>query len=218
MSENYTRSKSIRMFANELSAATETLTFSDDDRAPKYQLLPSGARANRVFIVGTVTEIEDVGDGSEYWQARVVDPNGDTFFVYAGQYQQEAAATLSTLEPPAYISVVGKTDTYEGDEDEVYVSVTAESVSTVAESTRDRWVVETAKQTFDRIEAGLNGEDAPPVEEDLDVDLFEMALSEYGREEIEAVREQAASAVASLEEVQEQADAGGEVTAGATAD
>jgi RPA family protein len=104
-----------------------------------------------VFVVGTLTETEDVGEDSEYWRGRVVDPTG-TFFVYAGQYQPEAAGVLRDLTPPAYVAVAGKPRTYETDEGDVNVSVRPESITVVEEATRDRWVVETAERTLDRIE------------------------------------------------------------------
>jgi RPA family protein len=141
-----------RVFAREFNDAQYTFKESDDDRAPLYLLLPTGERANRIFLVGTLTETEDVGEDSEYWQGRVVDPNGDTFFMYAGQYQPDAASMLRELEPPAYVSVVGKPRTYETDDGEVNVSVRPESITRVDEATRDRWVVETAERTIDRIQ------------------------------------------------------------------
>ena len=141
-----------RVFATEFNDSTYTFKESDDERAPNYALLPTGDRANRVFIVGTLTETEDVGDDSEYWRGRVVDPTG-TFFVYAGQYQPEAAAVLRDTEPPAYVAIVGKPRTYETDDGTVNVSVRPESIAVVDDATRDRWVVETAERTLDRIEA-----------------------------------------------------------------
>ncbi|GAB3023994.1 RPA family protein [Natronobiforma cellulositropha] len=147
-----TREVARRVFATEFNDATYTFKESDDERAPNYALLPTGDRANRVFIVGTLTETEDVGDESEYWRGRVVDPTG-TFFVYAGQYQPEAAAVLRDTEPPAYVSIVGKPRTYETDDGTVNVSVRPESIAVVDDATRDRWVVETATRTLDRIDA-----------------------------------------------------------------
>jgi hypothetical protein len=142
-----------RAFAAEFNDASYTFRESDDERAPIYLLLPTGERANRVFVVGTLTEKENIGEESEYWRGRVVDPTG-TFFAYAGQYQPEAAATLREIEPPAYVAIVGKPRTYEPEDgDGVLVSVQPESVSVVDASTRDRWVVETAERTLDRIEA-----------------------------------------------------------------
>lgn len=151
MSAAPTREVARRVFAREFNAASYTFKESDDERAPIYLLLPTGERANRVFVVGTLTETEDVGEDSEYWRGRVVDPTG-TFFVYAGQYQPEAAGVLRELEPPAYVAVAGKPRTYETDEGEVNVSVRPESITVVEEDTRDRWVVETAERTIDRLE------------------------------------------------------------------
>ena len=140
-----------RVFAREFNDGSYTFQESDDERAPLYLLFPTGERANRVFLVGTLTEKEDVGEDSEYWRGRIVDPTG-TFFVYAGQYQPEAASALRELEPPAYVAVVGKPRTYETDDGSVNVSVRPESITTVDAATRDRWVVETADRTLERIE------------------------------------------------------------------
>ncbi|VTT86946.1 Glycerol dehydrogenase [Halorubrum sp. DM2] len=140
------------MFASEFNDAGYTFTESDDERAPVYALLPTGESSNRVFFVGTLTEKEDVGDDSEYWRGRIVDPTG-TFFVYAGQYQPEAASKLRDLEPPAYVAVVGKPRTYETDDGTVRVSVRPESITEVDAATRDRWVAETARRTVERVAA-----------------------------------------------------------------
>ncbi len=153
MSGAPTREVARRTFAAEFNDASYTFKESDDERAPVYLLLPTGERANRVFIVGTLTEKEDVGEDNEYWRGRVVDPNGDTFFVYAGQYQPEAAAMLRELEAPEYVAIAGKPRTYEMDDGTVNVSLRPESITVVDDSTRDRWVVETAERTLERIEA-----------------------------------------------------------------
>jgi hypothetical protein len=147
-----TREVARRVFAAEFNDAAYTFKESDDDRAPVYSLLPTGQRANRVFVVGTLTETEDVGDDSEYWRGRIVDPTG-TFFAYAGQYQPEATSVLRETETPAYVAVVGKPRSYETDEGDVNVSLRPESITVVDEATRNRWVVETAERTLDRIEA-----------------------------------------------------------------
>jgi hypothetical protein len=140
------------VFAQEFNDGSYTFKESDDERAPVYLLLPTGERANRVMVVGTLTETEDVGEDAEYWRGRIVDPTG-TFFVYAGQYQPEAASTLRDLETPAYVSVVGKPRTYETDDGTVNVSLRPESITEVDAATRDRWVVETARRTVERLEA-----------------------------------------------------------------
>ena len=191
MSSTPTRKIARRVFAQEFNDASYTFKESDDDRAPVYVLLPTGARANRVFVVGTLTETEDVGEDSEYWQGRVVDPNGDPFFTYAGQYQPEAASMLRELDTPEYVAVVGKPRTYETDEGDVNVSIRPESISAVDEPTRDRWVVETAERTLDRIQAF--GTDNPGEYVQMATDHYDLPVENYRR-----------SAVSALESLQEQ--------------
>ena len=147
-----TREVARRVFATEFNDAGYTFKESDDERAPVYLLLPTGESANRVFFVGTLTEKEDVGEDDEYWRGRIVDPTG-TFFVYAGQYQPEAASKIRDLEPPAYVAVVGKPRTYETDDGTVRVSVRPESITEVDAAVRDRWVAETAERTLARVAA-----------------------------------------------------------------
>ena len=188
-----TREVARRVFAEEFNDAGYTFKESDDERAPVYALLPTGAHANRVFVVGTLTETEDIGEDSEYWRGRIVDPTG-TFFTYAGQYQPEAANALRDLEPPAYVSVVGKPRTFETDDGGVNVSVRPESISVVDADTRDRWVVETAERTLDRIETF----------EDDDNEYAAMARDHYDLP-VETYEESVVEALRSLEE--EEADA-----------
>jgi RPA family protein len=194
MSSAPTREVARRVFAREFNDASDTFKESDDERAPLYLLLPTGARANRVHVVGTLTETEDVGEDSEYWRGRVVDPTG-TFYVYAGQYQPDAASYLRDAEPPEYVAVVGKPRTYETDDGEVNVSVRPESITEVDAATRDRWVVETAERTLDRIEAfdGDANEYARMAEE-----RYDLPVAQY--------REMAVSALESLDEETELAD------------
>ncbi|WP_251344562.1 DNA-binding protein [Haloplanus halophilus] len=141
-----------RAFAAELNDATHVFTESDEERAPNFALLPSGESANRYFFVGTITEVTDVGKDSEYWQARIVDPTG-TVFAYAGQYQPEAAAFLSQLEPPAYVALTAKPSTYETDDGDVNVSLRPETITHVDEATRNQWVRETVERMATRLEA-----------------------------------------------------------------
>ncbi|EMA40595.1 hypothetical protein C447_03716 [Halococcus hamelinensis 100A6] len=180
-----------RVFAREFNDATETFKESDEERAPVYVLLPTGERANRVFFVGTLTETEDVGSDSEYWQGRVVDPTG-TFYVYAGQYQPEAASTLREIEPPAYVAVAGKPRTFETDDGQTNVAVRPESITVVDAETRDRWVVETAARTTERIQAfeADTNEYARMAEE-----RYDLPLDDYRR-----------AAVSSLESLEEEED------------
>jgi len=172
---------------SEFNDAIYVFKESDDELAPNYALLPTGDRANRVFIVGTLTETTDVGSDSEYWQGRVVDPTG-SFYVYAGQYHPDAARALRDIETPAYVAVVGKPRTYETDDGNTNVSVRPESINQVDEPERNRWVIETADQTLDRL-----------TEFDTEInDYAGMAQDEYG-DSVVPYREAATAALESLE-------------------
>ncbi|MCJ7444284.1 MAG: hypothetical protein MUO26_07115 [Methanotrichaceae archaeon] len=146
-----------RIFAEELR--NSNLAFRDGDDlnqyAPQYLLTPTGARCNRVFLVGTLTERDDIGGDTEYWRGRVIDPTGG-ILVYAGQYQPEAAQALTNIEPPAFVAVVGKPNLYQTEDGSVIISVRAEAIQKVDDSTRNRWILETAKRTYERLEALKN--------------------------------------------------------------
>jgi RPA family protein len=186
-SESTGREVAKRLFAREFNDATYTFKESEDELAPNYTLLPTGERINRLFFAGTLTETEDVGSDSEYWQGRVVDPTG-TFYIYAGQYQPEAASTLRQIETPTYVTVVGKPRSYETDDGTTNVAVRPESITQVDEPTRDRWVVETAEQTVDRLQA---------FDEEIN-DYAQMAREEYG-ERLSPYREAVIEALESLD-------------------
>lgn len=193
-----------RVFAREFNNGTYTFKESSEERAPIYALLPTGERVNRVFVVGTLTETEDVGSDSEYWQGRVVDPT-ETFFVYAGQYQPEAAGILRETEPPEYVAIVGKPRTYETDDGTVNVSLRPESITTVDADTRDRWVVETAMRTIERVEASTSVDGDKDADEDPEIatdatEYARMAAEQYSH----TVEEYKRDALSALEELDEE--------------
>jgi len=143
------RETAYRVFAAEFDDATVDYQEGEEERAPNYVVTPTGARANRIFVVGVLTEIESVNE--DVLRARIVDPTG-AFVVYAGQYQPDEMAALERLDPPAFVAVTGKARTFQPeDSDRVFTSVRPESVNTVDAETRDRWVVRTAEHTVERV-------------------------------------------------------------------
>jgi RPA family protein len=143
------REVAYRLFAAEYDDADFSYSESDEERAPNYVVTPTGARANRVFVVGVLTETEQVND--DVLRARVVDPTG-AFVVYAGQYQPDELAFLERADPPTFVAVTGKARTFQPeDSDRVYTSVRPESINEVTAETRDRWTVRTAEQTLARV-------------------------------------------------------------------
>ncbi|ELZ28552.1 hypothetical protein [Halorubrum distributum] len=158
------REVAYRVFAAEFDDASLSYSESDEERAPNYVVTPTGARVNRLFTAGVLTEVERVND--ETRRGRVVDPSG-AFVTYAGQYQPEAQTFLERAEPPAFVALTGKARTFEPeDSDRVFTSVRPESLNEVDADTRDRWVVSAAEATLDRLavfakalDADLRGDD-----------------------------------------------------------
>jgi RPA family protein len=154
MAENgsgYVREVAHRVFAGELKESNLQTKEGQDEQFPKqYLLTPTGVKCNRVFIVGTLTETENVGTDSDFWRGRIVDPTG-AFYVTAGQFQPEAAQVLARTAPPEFIAVIGKPTIFTTKDGNVLTSIRAESMHVVDAATRDRWVVETANLTAKRI-------------------------------------------------------------------
>jgi len=151
-----------RIFAHEFNMSNLFVS-EGDERAPNYIITPTGVKCNRLFIIGVVTEVENIGKDNNLWRARIADPTG-VFSVYAGQYQPEAAIFLSELHVPAYVALVGKARKYEPEDGAVYLSVRPEEINASDEKQRDRWVLETVERTLERIniieealKSGLSG-------------------------------------------------------------
>ena len=153
-----------RVFAHEFNHSNHFF-HEGDERAPNYLVTPTGAKINRLYFVGVLTEIDNIGVGEDMWRGRFSDPTG-AFTVYAGQYQPEAAMFLAGLEIPSFVALVGKARIYEPEEGSIFTSVRPEELNTADASLRDRWIVDTARLTFERIrllraaqESGLQGDE-----------------------------------------------------------
>jgi len=196
-----------RLFAAEFEDATHSYSESDEERAPNYVVAPSGARVNRLFAVGVLTEVEAVSEN--VLRGRIVDPTG-AFVTYAGQYQPDALAFLERTDPPAFVAVTGKARTFQPeDSDVIYTSVRPETMNEVDAETRDRWVVNTAERTRERIETLRDAKARAETGDDLESSLraegvpealaagAPRALDAYGTTDdyLDALRELARDAV-----------------------
>ncbi len=151
-----------RLFASEYNDANLE-TEGTGERPPSYIVTPLGAKVNRVFVVGVITDVENVGtDGQPMWRARVSDPTG-TFHVYAGQYQPEAAATLSKLKPPVFGAIVGKSRIYSPQPGTTYTSIRPETIKAVDESIRDFWILEACRSLQKRLDAMTEAQKMDPL-------------------------------------------------------
>ncbi|HDO19724.1 MAG TPA: hypothetical protein ENG74_03260 [Thermoplasmatales archaeon] len=144
-----------RVFAGEYNDSSAIIRGAGE-RVPSYVVTPLGAKINRLFVVGVLTDVESLMGSNEIVRAHVSDPTG-VFTLYSGQFQPEVTATLLSIEVPSFIAFVGKARTFEPEEGVVYVSVRPEVVYEVSSDDRDRWILETCKNTWERIEAISEG-------------------------------------------------------------
>jgi RPA family protein len=140
-----------RVFAGEFGSSRVEIK-GEGEKMPSYVVSQLGAMMNRVFVVGVLTDIENIGSNEPFWRARISDPTG-TFYLSSGQYQPEATMALSKIQPPKFVAVVGKIRTYSPEEGTMYVSIRPEKITVVDIALRDYWVLETCKATLRRISA-----------------------------------------------------------------
>jgi len=158
----FSREVARRIFTEELKSSNYSFRDGEDQHqyAPQYLLTPTGAKCNRVFMVGILTEKDDIGGDTEYWRGRVVDPTG-SILIYAGQYQPEAAQILANMEAPAYVAVVGKPNLYQTEDGNIIISLRAEAIQRVDEETRNQWIMDTARRTLERLQVLSSTSPAP---------------------------------------------------------
>ncbi|MFQ5909590.1 MAG: RPA family protein [Thermoplasmata archaeon] len=167
------------------------------ERSPSYVITPLGAKINRLFIVGVITDIDNVGsDEQPMWRARLSDPTG-VYVLSAGLYQPEAARTLSGIEPPVFAAVMGKTRVYSPDEGTFYLSVRPEMIRVVDDAVRNYWTLECCGNLRARLDAVAEALRMDPLtkEELLALRYSERiadgvvrAVKHYGRVDIERYR------------------------------
>lgn len=192
-----------RIFAGEYGDASLEHS-TGEERAPSYVITPLGAKVNRLFLVGVITDVEDVGgDGQPLWRGRLTDPTG-TFQIYAGQYQPEAAAVLSQVQPPAFAAVMGKARTYSPEDGVIYTSVRPEMIKLVDAPLRDYWILEAAREMQKRLEGLKEAEAMNPATVDGLVALgyrqrlaegIVLALQHYGKVDLDRYRDMLHDAV-----------------------
>lgn len=141
-----------RVFAKEYSDSD--FQFSEGgERSPSYVVTPLGAKINRLFVVGVITDIDNVGsDDQPMWRARLSDPTG-VYVLSAGLYQPEAANALSGIEPPAFAAVMGKTRVYSPEEGTLYLSIRPEMIRTTNDAVRNYWTLECCRSLRTRLDA-----------------------------------------------------------------
>jgi len=144
-----------RIFAAEYNDSMHVAE-SKVEKSPKYVITPLGAKVNRLYIVGVLTDLEEMGGEGIRRKARISDPTG-SHIVYAETFKPEVASILADIQIPSYVAIVGKARIYEPEEGVLYVSVRAEIAKEVNEEIRKYWILEACKNMALRIDAIKEG-------------------------------------------------------------
>jgi RPA family protein len=181
-----------RVFAGEYNDSTFEIK-GEGEMKPSYIITPLGAKINRVFIIGVLTDVENISEEGDLVRAHISDPTG-IFTMYSGSYQKEITDTLSKIEVPTFVAVIGKVRTYSPEEGTFLVSIRPEKILEVNSDIRDKWIIETCKNTKDRIEALIESMKMQNIDEtslknlgiskDLSQGILE-AFKHYGRIDLE---------------------------------
>ena len=165
----YTRQISNYLFAKEIRATNIQYAVENKDSqfTSMHSVTPTGQDIGRVFICGTLTEVEDIGNDNPYYKGRLVDPTG-AISIYAGNYQPDALKAMEEVDTPTYIAVIGKVSMFQTEDGTNIPSIRPESITEIDEDTIRTWTFMAAKNLIEHM-TGTDGEKAK-----------EMATEAYG--------------------------------------
>jgi len=145
---NYNREVAYRMYSTEIRDL-EVVPRSDEDYATQYFRLKTGELVNRIFLVGTLLECEDIGTDIPFWKLKISDPKG-VFHANIGQYSPiQVQNTVEDLEYPCFVAIVAKIKSHEYNE-RMQFNLAVESINKVDSRTYDLWCAETERLTKER--------------------------------------------------------------------
>jgi len=156
---SFKRQISRYLFAKEIRATNKQFTVKSEDEKfdSMHAVTPTGQDVGRVFICGTLTEVEDIGNDNPYYKGRLVDQTG-AISIYAGNYQPDALKAMEEIVAPAHIAVIGKISMFETEDGTKIPSVRPESITEIDEDTIRTWTFMAAKNLIEHIK-GTDGEE-----------------------------------------------------------
>lgn len=146
-SSRFVREPAKRLFAYEIERSNLLTREGEGTYARRYLWTPTGAKCNRIFFVGTLTDVSQVRD--DMVRARVSDPTGSWSF-FSGRFDRETTAALSRMETPSLVALTAKVRAYESQGTE-RVAFRPETVLPTTRAVRNRWTLDTARQTEERL-------------------------------------------------------------------
>ena len=145
MKQQYKREVAYRINSDIMKELVVVPRDSEDEYAPQYFALPDGTDINRVFIVGALIGLEDVGSDAPFWKLKISDTKG-VFSATIGQYSPaQAQSVVEELSVPCFVAVVGKVKSREYNDRE-YFSIAVESITESDEHAYNLWLGETEER------------------------------------------------------------------------
>jgi hypothetical protein len=144
-----------RIFSEEYNRARIRLS-GEDVKAPSYLLTELGRKVNRLFVVGVLTKVDQIGE-KDMVKATLHDPTG-MHTIYSGVYQSDVTSFLQTLKTPILVGVVGKAHSFEPEPGRTLASIRPEKIKVVDNKVRNYWIYETyliTKRKFDYLMESL---------------------------------------------------------------
>jgi RPA family protein len=138
----------VRVFNTELNRTTAATDYGGQEGRVNYALLPTGHKANKVLVVGTLSRIRSTGKAIG---GRLTDATGSTveFFVPKEERPQVANSLLDLRDSglPCRIGILA--NVRPGDNSEVIVSL--QNFFEADEFVEETWIRETVERTRQRV-------------------------------------------------------------------
>ena len=112
-----------RVFSGEYNDSTLEIK-GVGEKTASHIITPLGGNLNRLYIVGVLTDVENVSEGGEFVRAHISDPTG-VFTIYSGQFQQEATDQLLNIDVPAFTNTLALLATNMTDKDTAIGNISA---------------------------------------------------------------------------------------------
>ena len=158
--QDFKRESAKRMFAREFNMTKFDIKFDEtDDKSPTFIISPTGALASRILISGILTSKEKKTEKNVVYIGKVNDNTGD-FKIIASHFNPTAQQQMAAIkETPVFVTVIGKPTMYKREDGRIFTTVRIEDIVVTDKLTRDLWILDTAKLTYNRIatmEAGTD--------------------------------------------------------------
>jgi len=140
-----------RVFIEEIRRSKQIHEEEMDGKIVRYLVSPFGALINRIYMVGTVTDIVESSEKKTI-KARVSDITGVTS-IYASEFQPDVYTFLKLIgDEPTIIMFTAKIRVFEPEEGRKIPLIRPERIKRGTLNDRNIWIVDAASNVIERME------------------------------------------------------------------